>query len=62
MEKAFFDNISSFYDDMIGFDAALGRRAAVLQKFTSSGNGVCCGYRMRNRFGFYLSFESWDLK
>jgi glycine/sarcosine N-methyltransferase len=33
MEKAFFDNISSFYDDMIGFDAALEQRTAALKNF-----------------------------
>ncbi|MCU7494866.1 MAG: class I SAM-dependent methyltransferase [Ignavibacteria bacterium] len=31
--ETFFDSISSFYDDMIGFKAALERRKAVLNKF-----------------------------
>jgi len=35
MEKMFFNEIASFYDDMIGFDAALERRTAVLQKYIS---------------------------
>jgi len=33
MEEAFFDSISSFYDDMIGFDAAVSRRTESLRKF-----------------------------
>jgi glycine/sarcosine N-methyltransferase len=37
MEKAFFDNISTFYDDMVGFKAALERRASLLQKFVLPG-------------------------
>jgi glycine/sarcosine N-methyltransferase len=37
MDKPFFDSISSFYDDMVGFDAALDRRAGFLQKFVSPG-------------------------
>jgi glycine/sarcosine N-methyltransferase len=37
MDKPFFDNISSFYDDMVGFEAALDRRTALLSKFLSPG-------------------------
>jgi glycine/sarcosine N-methyltransferase len=33
MQNIFFDNISSYYDDMIGFDAALERRTAMLQNY-----------------------------
>ncbi|HEX2866630.1 MAG TPA: class I SAM-dependent methyltransferase [Ignavibacteriales bacterium] len=34
--ETFFDNISVFYDDMIGFKTALERRKSILSKFLSS--------------------------
>jgi glycine/sarcosine N-methyltransferase len=37
MEKAFFDEISGYYDEMIGFEAALERRTPLLKNFISEG-------------------------